>query len=262
MSDQATKHLKFKGLIRSADGWILVLGAAGFAYACVMSPAKGPLAATMAGALTLASLVPRLRAEARLLALLTASTIVAVTWLPPIWPLVQLTVGGPAVVAALRLPALRLRTRWLDRGHFDPIPVVSLGLLAAIALLAWTWGASPDLSPAIAMLPPWPAPALVVAALGFSIVNAILEEVTFRGALQGLLRSWLGPGVAPVLLQGVAFGVLHWHGIPSGPLGALMAGSWGVMLGWARRRSQGLLTPIIAHVVADAVIFTILATAR
>ncbi len=224
-----------------------------------MGPRAGLPGVVAAIAASVVALVPRIRVEARLLGLLVASTAVAMMVMPPVWPLVQLTIGAPVVAATLLLPALRLPTPWLVRGRFDPWPVLALALLAALALVAWAWGTNPDLRSAAAMLPAWPWPLLVVAALGFSIVNAILEEVVFRGLLQGLLRSWLGPGLAPVLLQGAAFGVLHWHGVPSGPLGALMAGSWGVMLGWARRRSDGLLTPVIAHVGADVVIFALLA---
>lgn len=248
--------------LRTSLLWAYVLGLAavgGFTAGCVMGPAMGAWGAGLAGALVLGAAGPWVRAEARLLALLAASTIVAMTVVPPVWPLVQLAVGAPAVVAAWRVPSLRLPTPWLARGRFDPWPVVALGLVAALALVGWAWGTSPDLRGAMAMVPAWPLPLLIAAALGFSIVNAILEEVVFRGLLQGLLRTWLGPGVAPLLLQGAAFGVLHWHGVPSGWLGALMAGSWGVMLGWARRRSGGLLTPVVAHVAADVVIFTLLA---
>lgn len=254
--------MKSKRFLGSPEGWILVVGAAGFAYFCVMGPAAKGLALVAAPAFALLTVAPGLRAEARLFALLVASTIIATTWVPAVWPLPQLTVGGPLVLAAMRWPRRPVPPPWLARGRLDPLPIALLGALAAVALGAWTFATSPDLSRAAAMLPPWPGPALAAAAIGFSIVNAVLEEVIFRGVLQDLLRSWLGAEVWPVLLQGAAFGVLHWHGIPSGPLGALMAGSWGVMLGWARRRSHGLRTPILAHVVADAVIFTILAAAR
>lgn len=239
---------------------ITLVALAGFAWFCIDGSHAGPPGLVLALGLGLVAATPWPRAEARLLALLAGSTGVATMLMPPIWPLTQLVVGGPVVVVALWVPTLRLRRPWLLLGRLDPWPVVALGVLAAVALVAWVVGMSPDLSQAFAMFPGWPWPVLVVAAVGFSLVNAILEEVAFRGVLQQTLRSWLGPGVWPVLLQGAAFGVLHWHGVPHGPLGALMAGSWGVMLGWARQRSGGLLTPVLAHVVADAVIFAVLAT--
>ncbi|MCA9710141.1 MAG: CPBP family intramembrane metalloprotease [Myxococcales bacterium] len=242
----------------SVDAVVGLAALVGFAWLSVMGPAAGWPGAGLAVGLGVAAMAPGLRVEARLLALVVASTAVATMVVPPVWPLVQLTMVAPAVAAALWIPSLPPPTRCLVRGQLDPWPVVALGLLAAVALVAWALGTSPDLRQATAMVPAWPWPVLVAAGLGFSVVNALLEEVVFRGLLQGLARSWLGPGLAPLLLQGAAFGVLHWHGVPSGPLGALMAGSWGVMLGWARRRSQGLLTPVVAHVVADAVIFTLL----
>ncbi|MCB9754201.1 MAG: CPBP family intramembrane metalloprotease [Myxococcales bacterium] len=111
------------------------------------------------------------------------------------------------------------------------------------------------------MLPAWSPTLLILAALGFAIVNAALEELLFRGLVQGALERLLGPGWAALLLQAALFGVAHWGGFPSGPLGVLMAGSWALLLGWARRRGGGLLTPTLAHVVADLVIFASLAWA-
>ena len=71
------------------------------------------------------------------------------------------------------------------------------------------------------------------------------------------LRSWL-----PVVLQAVLFGLLHYRGVPSGPVGVVMAGGWGFLLGWLRRHTGGLVTPLAAHVAADVVIFGILLASR
>ena len=50
------------------------------------------------------------------------------------------------------------------------------------------------------------------------------------------------------------FGLQHAWGFPRGPVGVVLAGGWAVMLGLLRRHSGGLLSPILAHVVADATI--------
>jgi membrane protease YdiL (CAAX protease family) len=49
------------------------------------------------------------------------------------------------------------------------------------------------------------------------------------------------------------------RGYPSGALGALLAGIYGVCLGWLRVFSGGLGLPVLAHIAADATIFTMVA---
>lgn len=68
----------------------------------------------------------------------------------------------------------------------------------------------------------------------------------------------MGPGALHLLLQAVAFGTIHLQGIPSGPIGMLMATIYGLMRGWVKRRSGGMLAPFAAHMFADVVIFAIL----
>lgn len=97
---------------------------------------------------------------------------------------------------------------------------------------------------------------LLVAA-GFSLLNAAVEEVIFRGVLQTALERVTGPIVA-IVVQAVAFGVLHIVGAPTGVIGAVMAGEWGILLGLMRWRTHGLLAPYVAHVAADATIFVML----
>ncbi len=43
------------------------------------------------------------------------------------------------------------------------------------------------------------------------------------------------------------------------PLGALLAGLYGLALGWLRVVTGGIGLPVIAHIAADATIFTIAA---
>jgi uncharacterized protein len=45
-----------------------------------------------------------------------------------------------------------------------------------------------------------------------------------------------------------------------GLLGAVLAGIYGISLGWLRAFSGGIGLPLLAHIAADATIFTIIAS--
>lgn len=143
------------------------------------------------------------------------------------------------------------RTEWVLIG--------GIACVSALALVAWTVLLKPDLSRQIALLPAWPLPALVGAGLAFSVINALLEEVVWRGILQTWLHAIVGPALA-VVIQALSFGASHYGGFPSGFAGMGLAFIYGLMIGALALRSRGLLAPIIAHIAADAVIFAVLAS--
>lgn len=146
---------------------------------------------------------------------------------------------------------------WCRRGRWTrdlPWLVAGTVVVTAGALLAWQRlfdGTLPQAYVDAAMGQPWWA--IVLAGVGFSLLNAAVEEVVFRAVLLSALTDVLGVSVA-VVLQAVAFGVLHLHGVPSGPVGIVMAGAWGLLLGVMRIRSRGLLAPYVTHIAADATI--------
>jgi hypothetical protein len=49
--------------------------------------------------------------------------------------------------------------------------------------------------------------------------------------LQTALASATGSAAIGVITQGVVFRVIHLNGVPGGPLGMAMAGTWGITLG-------------------------------
>ena len=58
-----------------------------------------------------------------------------------------------------------------------------------------------------------------------------------------------------MILQASAFAILHFAaGFPNGIAGYLMTFVYGLILGYLRERTGGLLAPYVTHVVADLVI--------
>ncbi len=162
------------------------------------------------------------------------------------------------VWARLHPKAWTWRASW---GALSPGWTAVVGGVTPVALLGWLALFHPDLSAVRAALPAAPLAVLVLGGLGFAVVNAVLEELVFRGVLQSSLEPTFGAAGA-ILLQAVSFGVEHAHGIPRGPVGVLLAGTWAVMLGVLRRHTGGLLAPVVAHVVADATIAVIVLGGR
>jgi len=94
--------------------------------------------------------------------------------------------------------------------------------------------------------------------LGFAAVNATVEEMVFRGVLLEGLEAVLGATTPAIILQAIPFGLFHVRGIPHGATGMALAAVYGVLLGFIRRQSQGLLAPIATHFFADIVIVSLL----
>ncbi len=178
-----------------------------------------------------------------------------------LWPLPGAVAVLVAWWLARRSPRGQLWRSWMRRGNATaelPWLLVLTVVLTAAALLSWQRlfdGRLPQAYvDAAAGRPLW---LLVAAGAGFSLLNAAVEEVIFRGVLQTALEGVTGPIVA-IVVQAVAFGVLHIVGVPTGVIGAVMAGGWGILLGLMRWRTRGLLAPYVAHVAADATIFVML----
>jgi membrane protease YdiL (CAAX protease family) len=177
--------------------------------------------------------------------------------LPVPWqPVLLLALLAFAAVARL-VPAVRPSPSWRARGQVPWGWTAVVGGVTPLALSLWMLAFRPDLHDVVAgYVPDLPRPVLVLGAVGFAVVNATLEELVWRGVIQDRLEPIVGPASA-VALQAASFGVQHFHGVPRGLIGVLLAGSWAVMLGLLRRRARGLLAPILAHVVADGVIAVI-----
>ncbi len=130
-------------------------------------------------------------------------------------------------------------------------------VLTTLALLLFHATAQPDVQSYRAFLPLDALGGVFVAGAVFSTVNATLEELVFRGVLFDAVQSQWGV-VGTLIGTAMLFGLGHLHGYPPGPLGACLAAWFGLMAGALRFWTGGLLLPIVAHMGADATIYSIL----
>ncbi len=130
------------------------------------------------------------------------------------------------------------------------------GLVTPGALVGWVHLFEPDISDLVGIIPQQPIYLLALGGAVFALANATFEEWVWRGIFQPTLRAEFGLRWA-IVLQAVSFGLAHAHGFPRGVAGVVLAGSWAVLLGILRQVAGGLLAPVLAHVVADAAIASI-----
>lgn len=199
------------------------------------------------------------------LAVFTAA-LIAIRFLFPSlrpWPytlLVPLLVifGVGAIV-----PRLRTSFPLLRRGVMGKDAVIGIAVTAVVsgvALFIWVLALKPDLSRHLNNLPIMPIWLLPLAGLAFAAGNAAMEEFIYRGVIMQALDGAAGAGLLSIFVQAWLFGCVHFlHGFPNGWWGVAMTFCYGVMLGWLRRRTHGMLAPWLAHVFADLVIFVIVA---
>jgi uncharacterized protein len=170
----------------------------------------------------------------------------------------------PIAIYAILLwifPSLQRDCRWFYRGVVDKYSWVAGLIIAAIsstALYLWVVFAKPNLNDLLTFIPNQSFGALLIVGIGFALVNSVVEESIYRGILWTAFGAIFKSVVAVTLLQAAIFGVAHIQGFPRGAVGVVMAFVYGIMLGWLRHRSKGLLAPMIIHFVADLTIYLIL----
>lgn len=118
----------------------------------------------------------------------------------------------------------------------------------------WRLLATPDVERTVAFVAGVPLYVLPLVALFFALVNALAEEITFRGVLLDGLTSAIGVRAA-LVIQAVVFGLIHVDGLPNGSWGVLMSGIYGLLLGIIRIQARGMAAPLAAHFLADLVVF-------
>jgi membrane protease YdiL (CAAX protease family) len=145
--------------------------------------------------------------------------------------------------------------------------LLSLGLLITLAprvLLPLVWlsllGSTPpeaNQHPLVGLVQQGPMGPLGWVLLGIpaALLAPVGEELLFRGLLLPWLHTWTRPVVA-LVLSAVLFASLHaFYGLFTGWIFFL-----GLLLGWARLHSGGVLAPILLHITINS--FALLMQAR
>lgn len=84
--------------------------------------------------------------------------------------------------------------------------------------------------------------------LSITVVGPVLEEVLFRGAIQGyLMRRFSNPWVG-ILIAAIVFGLFHMN-----PIQIFYASCIGVILGWIYYRTGSLIPVIIGHILNNSI---------
>jgi membrane protease YdiL (CAAX protease family) len=177
------------------------------------------------------------------------------------WPWCWLLPTGAYALATAAIPALRQSRPRLRPGRINARAgalTLAIALLSLAVLTSYQRLVHPDVARLAERLPLAGPGGLLACGFYFSIVNATLEELIFRGILFEAIRAEWGR-LAALAATGALFGFGHLHGYPPGWFGAILAGAYGLLLGCLRLQSGGLLLPFAAHVVADATIFAIVA---
>jgi membrane protease YdiL (CAAX protease family) len=163
----------------------------------------------------------------------------------------------------LLLPPLRRTFSGWSFGRVTARAVVAafgIAIVSCSTLFLFEWWQHPDLHAYAAALPRLHGTGLILAGIIFAILNAFLEELLFRGIFFNAIESQAGTAMA-VVITAALFGYGHMHGYPPGPTGAVLAGAYGLMLGWLRVFTGGLGLPVLTHITADATIFMIVVRA-
>ena len=151
--------------------------------------------------------------------------------------------------SSIRLPGQAGYLRWTIAG---PLWIVILILLTGLGTLAL--GSMPSVINLGAALP------LIALAALAAALNSFWEEVAYRAAPLSQLAPVIGESPA-VLLLAIWFGIGHYYGIPSGPVGVVIAAATGLLFGRAMIETRGLAWPWALHFTIDLVIFVVIALA-
>src|SRR5260221_8188137 len=173
---------------------------------------------------------------------LAAVGTVSAAFAPLPWPWHLLLPLLVYAAIALAVPRLRRTAPRLALGRMGGAHLafaVVLALATSGVLVGYHAFARPDVTDLAAHLPVAAFGNLVVASVCFSVANAAIEELVFRGVVWAVVASEWNNAVA-LVVTALLFGLGHLQGYPPGPLGAGLAALYGVALGLLRWGSGGV----------------------
>lgn len=91
----------------------------------------------------------------------------------------------------------------------------------------------------------------------FSLTNSFAEEMIFRMGIVSPLTGIVEPKFI-FLISAILFGLPHLAGMPSGIIGATMAGLLGYVLAKSMYETQGIFWAWLIHFLQDIIIFSVL----
>jgi uncharacterized protein len=94
----------------------------------------------------------------------------------------------------------------------------------------------------------------VPVSLLFALTNSFSEEIIFRFGVVAGLEKYCSK-LSILLVSAILFGLPHYFGSPSGPVGVIMAGVLGYILCKATIETRGLSIAWMIHFVQDVIIF-------
>jgi membrane protease YdiL (CAAX protease family) len=163
---------------------------------------------------------------------------------------------------ALAVPHLRNSLSWLRLGRLRGrtiLATVALVICTVCVLVTFQSIAQPDTALFRKTLLVDRFDNVLLGGTLFAVVNAVMEELVFRGILFDAIDSQSGAWIS-LIGTAVLFGLGHLHGYPPGTIGVVLAMLFGLALGALRLWAGGLLSPILAHIAADATIYSIVVT--
>ncbi len=166
---------------------------------------------------------------------------------------------GAMWLASRRFGQLAPGSGWLPAGRSTPAAWWLTGLTVTIAAVGLTWWAftteefGPTTLELVEALRELPGAVLAAALVIFVVLNALTEEIAYRGLVFEAASAGFAPPIA-VTAQAVAFGTLHIAGFPGGAVGVGLTFFYGLALGAVRHLTGGMRLPVIAHMAADATV--------
>ena len=175
------------------------------------------------------------------------------------WPLFWLVSLAVYFLICLPFKPLRKTYSKIELGELSKTNLILtsiISILSIVTLISFYFAFQPDMNIYKNALPIEQFGGVILMGIFFPIINAISEELVFRVIIFDSISAQAGKWVA-ALLTSILFGYIHMKGYPPGIIGAISAGIYGLSLAYLKIKSNGMLLPVCAHIIADITIYCI-----